>query len=79
MKQKTKPRKMKKLIIDSKYKKDITRIKDFMHANDAVIDFMIGTLNERMELKEDREREMLWDHIMNDFDYNIEYTNENTN
>jgi len=50
-----------------------------MHANDAVIDFMIGTLNERMELKEDREREMLWDHIMNDFDYNIEYTDENTN
>jgi hypothetical protein len=22
---------------------------------------------------------MLWDHIMNDFDYNIEYTDENTN
>jgi len=70
---------MKKLIIDSKYKKDIARIKDFIHANDAVVDFMIGTLNERMELKENYDREMLWDHIMNDFDYNIEYTDENTN
>lgn len=67
---------MKKLTIDSKYKKDIIQIKDFVHSNDNVVDYIIKTLGERMQLQTDAEHEILWDHIMNDFDYMVEYTEE---
>lgn len=69
---------MKKLTIDSKYKKDIIQIKDFVHSNDNVVDYIIKTLGERMQLQTDAEHEILWDHIMNDFDYMVEYTEEQT-
>jgi hypothetical protein len=59
-------------------KNDIARIQDFVHSNDTIVDYIIKTLGERMQLQTEEEREILWDHIMNNFDYMVEYTEETT-
>jgi hypothetical protein len=64
---------MTKVTIDNKYKRDIDNIKEFVHANDNVVDFTIGLLGDRMGLKTDEEHEILWDHIMNGSDWCVEY------
>jgi hypothetical protein len=64
---------MKKVIIDSKYKKDILVIQKYIDAHHSLVDSQIKLLSEKMGITDRDEYEILWDHIVNDFNYCVEY------
>ena len=61
------------ITIDPKFKKDIELIRDFNKARDEMIDYYIQKIGERAGLNTAEEHEILWDHIMNESEWNVEY------
>lgn len=61
------------ITIDPKFKKDIELIRDFNKARDEMIDYYIQKIGERAGLNTTEEHEILWDHIMNESEWNVKY------
>lgn len=59
--------------IDSKFKKDVETIRAANKAHDAMIDYFINKLGERIGLKTEQEYEILWDHILNETTWSVNY------
>jgi hypothetical protein len=59
--------------IDPKFKKDVETIRAANKAHDAMIDYFINKLGERIGLKTNQEYEILWDHILNESNWNVSY------
>jgi len=61
------------ITIDPKFKKDIQRIRDAQKAHNDMIDYFIQNLGERAGLKTAEEQEVLWDHVLNESTWTVEY------
>ena len=61
------------LTIDIKYSQRIENIRKFKEASDALLDDLIDELGSEMNLKTEIENDILWDHVMNESDWNVEY------
>lgn len=65
------------ITIDPKFKKDIQRIRDAHKAHNDMIDYFIKKVGERAGLKTVEEHETLWDHILNESTWTVEYKKGN--
>jgi len=67
------------ITIDPKFKKEINLIRASNRARDAMIDEYIRSIGERAGLKTEEEYETLWDHIMNETDWTVQYKKDTKN
>lgn len=61
------------ITIDPKFKKDIQRIRDAHKAHNEMIDYFINVIGERSGLKTAEEQEVLWDHVLNETNWTVQY------
>jgi RNAse (barnase) inhibitor barstar len=61
------------ITIDSKFKKDVQMIQEFNRARDQMVDYYIQKIGERAGLKTDEDYDTLWDHVMNQTEWTVEY------
>ena len=61
------------ITIDQKFKKEIEKIRDVQKSHNDMIDYFIQNLGERAGLKTLEEHEILWDHILNESGWTVEY------
>ena len=64
---------IKVLTINTKYSQRIENIRNFKEASDALLDDLIDELGSEMNLKTEIDNDILWDHVMNESDWNVEY------
>ena len=67
------------ITLDPKYKQDVQTIREANKAHHDMIDYFIKKLGERVGLKTEEEHEILWDHILNETDWSVQYKKEKTN
>lgn len=61
------------ITIDPKFKKDIQRIRQAHKSHNDMIDYFIQKIGERAGLKTVEEQEVLWDHVLNETSWTVEY------
>ncbi len=67
------------ITLDPKYKQDVQTIREAHKAHNDMIDYFIKKIGERAGFKTEEEHEILWDHILNDADWSVQYKEEKTN
>jgi len=61
------------ITIDPKFKNEIQKIRDAHKAHNDMIDCLIKEVGERAGLKTVEEHETLWDHVLNESTWTVEY------
>lgn len=61
------------IILDPAFKKDVQTLRTANKAHNDMMDYFIKKLGERAGLKTKEEHEIFWDHVLNEFDLNVEY------
>lgn len=67
------------IILDPAFKKDVQTLRTANKAHNDMMDYFIKKLGERAGLKTEEDHEILWDHILNETDWSVQYKKEKAN